>query len=229
MATFTAAEDLKALLGEDVIAGLEVTDKGVLDISWVQGQVFDNTNDIIVDVIANAGTTMTDDDTNYLYWADGAPTILAVKLTVPTGNEVLVATVVTSSGDIDSVTEHGFDFSSVSGLDGRPVIRLEGDKNAPFYKAYGQIIIGEENLNRNDPLAGFRSESYRVLVILEKDGGTGPALLKRIMAQMGSVFNTNNNSPDPTYEYALLYNWMGLYTMGKIDIFIDVLKRKVVT
>lgn len=225
--TFNAAESLKLLLGEDIIAGLEVTDEGTLDISWVRGHVFNQSSDIIVPVQANTGTTLTDDDTNYLYWADGAPTVLAVKLTLPTGNEVLVATIICTAGDITSITEHGFDFSSVSGLNGRPAIRLIGDIELPYAKNYGQIIIGQETLIRVVPAAGYRAEHYRIMVQLMLASGVGPALLKAVMAQMDEMFKTNNDLSNYTYLYELLYTWEGLYTLGKITIPITAIKDKV--
>jgi len=223
--TFTAAEDLKTLLGENIIGGLEVTDKGVLDISWKEGQVFDVSADLVKNVVANAGTTLTDDDTNYLKWKTGAT--LAVELTEATGNEVAIADIVCSGVDIDSITEHGFDFSAVAGLEGRPVIRLEGDKEPDFRKNYGRILIGAESLPRSDRFVSYRNEFYRILMSLELDEGTGPALLKRMLAQVKSVFLSNFDKIDHVYDYELLYQWDGLYTLGFIEIFVEAVKEKV--
>lgn len=226
MAIFTSAEDLKSFLGEEIIAGLEVTDAGVLAITWVQGQIFNVSGDIIVDIAAG-GDNVADDDISYLVW-DSA-NALELQLTTAAGNQVLVATIEASSGDIDTVTEHGFDFSNVSGLNGRPVIRLFGDKEVPFFKTYGQIIIDEENLIDLKSKFAFRDEEYRLITRFIYDG-EGPAVLKNIIGEVDGVFRANNKLHQGLrdYLYFLKGSWNTNYRASNIRMLVDATKDMVV-
>ena len=220
MTIFDAAKILKVLLGSNIIAGHEVTDAGALAITWVQGQIFNISGDLIVDVVSG-GDNVTDDDTSYLVWNSG--TALELQAGTATGNQVLVAQIDASGVDIDTITEAGFDFSSVSGLGGRLVIRLLGDKEPPFYNEYGEFIIEEENLVVVRPSFSFRKEEYRIICNLMIDSH-GPALLKAIISQIDSVFRTNNKSQTKDYHFDLKGGWPTNYKAGLIKLVIDAKK-----
>lgn len=223
MAIFTSSEDLKAFLGANIIGGLEVTDAGGLDITWVQGMIYDGGNDVNQPV-SSSSDTVTDDDTTYLLWKTG--TNLELSAVTAAGMEVLVATIIASSGDIDSITEAGFDFSSVSGLDGRPVIILDGDNEPGFTKEFGEIIITAENLVNNIPKFSFRREDYRNPVEVSYRG-SGSKIMKAIIAQIDSVFKTNNKSQLKSYHYDIDGSWDTNYFVGVIKLFIDARKNMV--
>ncbi len=223
MAIFTSAEDLKAFLGANIIGGLEVTDAGGLDITWVRGMIYDGGNDLNIEVAAGSDT-VTDDDTTYLLWKSG--TALELSAVTAAGVEVLVATIVAASGDISSITEAGFDFSSVSGLDGRPVIILDGDNEPGFSKEYGQIIIMNENLVNSIPKFSFRKEDYRNPIEVSYRG-SGSKVIKNIIAQMDGVFKPNNKSQLKTYHYDIDGSWDTNYYVGVIKLFVDARKNMV--
>ena len=223
MTLFTNAEDLKEFLGADIIGGLEVTDAGGLAITWLEGMVYDATNDINQAIIAG-GDNVTDDDTTYLLWKTA--TGLELSAVTAAGTEVLVATIVASSGNIDSITEAGFDFSVVTGLAGRPIIRLAGDKEPDFKRTYGQIIIGIDNLIQSIPNFSYRKENYRVQVDLNYKS-TGYQIMKRIINQIDSVFKPNNKSQLKTYHYDIDGSWDTNYRFGNIRLFVDARKPMV--
>lgn len=223
MAIFTSAEDLKAFLGENIIGGLEVTDAGGLDITWVKGMIYDGGNDVNQPVAAGADT-VTDDTTTYLLWKTGST--LELSAVTAAGVEVLVATIAASSGDIDTITEAGFDFSNVSGLNGRPIIILEGDNEPGFSKEYGRIIISEENLVNNIPKFSYRREDYRNPVEVSYRG-SGSKLLKAIIGEMDDMFKPNNKSQLKTYHYKIDGSWDTNYFIGFVKLFVDSRKSMV--
>lgn len=225
MPIFDSVKELKIILGENIIGGHEVTHVGGsgLDITWVKGAIYDATNDIMVNVAAGSAT-LTDDDTNYLKWKSGA--ILVVELTTATGNEVLIAEIDTSSGDIDAITEEGFDFDAVTDLDGRPLILLGGDGYPNINKTYGQIIIEDENLINAIPKFYYRTEEYRNLVKVNYDS-LGAHILKNIIAQMDSIFRANNKLQTRTYRYEMRGSWNTNYKSGLVRLFVDCKKDMV--
>lgn len=219
-----AAEDYKSLLTANVIGGCDVTDEGVIDISYSDGIVFDVTNDI--NVAINASTvdvTLTDDDTNYLYWVAGAG--LAVKLTVPTGNEVLVATIVCASGDITTITPAGFDVANLTNISTRPTIILEDDER-PHYHTDSLLVITDENLLGFDSKFAVRIEDYKLNIEITAKRQTSSIGIKDLVAEIDSKNKSNNEAGNTNeYTYQLAYTWASYYKIGVVNLIVNCKRR----
>lgn len=220
-----AAEDFKSFLSDNVVGGCDVTDEGVLDISYSAGIVFDVTNDENQSIVASpADITLTDDDTNYLYWTTG--TALAVKLTVPTGNEVLVATIVTAIGDITSITPAGIDPANLTNISIRPVVRLADDKHPTFYTV-ATVIIKQENLAGFENSFAIRKEEYRLLVdVSVNNSENGSIGLKDLIAEIDSKNRANNKLQTREYFYDLSYAWRATFVKGLLALVVTCKRRQ---
>lgn len=229
MTVFRASEDIKILLGANIIGGLDVTDDGSGTgrlISYTEGSVYDAANGTNQIVSAASAVDLTTDDTHYLYWSTG--TALAFKQTVPTGNEVLVATIVTIAGNIDELTNAGFNVDNVDGISNRPTIRLVGEDELLYFQTGGQIIINDENLVRVEDRVQFRDEFYRVLIDLTFNTNTiSSNILKNILSEMDSKIQTNNSSATREYYFMMSYGWEGNIALGHILIVVDAIREMV--
>ncbi len=219
-----AAEDYKSFITSNVLGGCNVTDKGVLDISHDIGMVFDVTNDTNIPIVATTvDITLTDDDTNYLYWSAGSS--LAVKLTVPTGNEVLVATIITAAVDISSITPAGFDPANLTNLTTRPLFLLKDDTDEEFY-AEAVIKITDENLLGFENSFAIRKENYRLVLEITVDSTTS-ITIKDLIAEIDAKNKTNNALQTREYYYTMTYAWNSSYLEGIINLII-ICKRRAI-
>ena len=229
MTVFRASEDIKILLGANIIGGLDVIDDGGGTgrlISYTEGSVYDAANGINQIVSAESALDLVTDDTHYLYWTTG--TALAFKQTVPTGNEVLVATILTEGGNITSITNAGFDVDNVSGISERPTIRLVGENELLYFQTGGQIIINDETLVRVEDRVQFRNEFYRVLIDLTFNTDTiSSNTLKNILTEMDSKIQTNNNNATREYYFMISYGWEGNIALGHVLIIVDAIREMV--
>jgi len=220
-----AAEDYKSFISANVLGGCDITDEGVLDISYSDGIVFDVANDENQAIVASiVDITLVDDDTNYIYWTSGSD--LLAKLTVPTGNEVLVATIVTASGDISSITPAGIDVANLTNISTRPVILLEDDKDPHFY-TNAKIIITDENLISMASSFANRNEEYIVLIDVLVDSSNGSIGLKDLIAELDSKHRTNNDDQTREYYYEFTYTWRSVFVKGMMSLPINCKRRQV--
>ncbi len=218
-----AAEDYKSLLTADVVGGCNVTDEGTLDISYDAGIIYDAANDINVAIIATTSDiTLTDDDTNYLRWTSGGS--LGVILTVPAGNDVLVATIVCAATDITGITPAGFNPSNLTNISTRPTMILQGDK-LPHYYSMATIIIKEENLLGFESSYAVRKESYKLSLEIRVKLQSASIAIKDLIAEIDTKNKTNNALQTREYYYEISYGWNSAYLDGVVNLFVECKRR----
>lgn len=228
MTAFDAAEDLKILLGANIIGGCDVTDDGGGTgrlISYATGYVYDAANDNNQIIVAATAVDLLTDDTHFVYWTAG--TGLLNKTTAVSGNDVLIATVTTTGGNISDITPAGFNHNNVAGISTRPFIMLNSHKlDLRFSKDSGVIYVKDEVLNNFDLSFQMIWEFYTVMVGVTYDGSLGSKTIKNIIREIRSKIVTNNRLLGHEYFYNPKYNWEGISQLGSIDMIIDAKARR---
>lgn len=94
----TLIQWLEDVSNSGIMDAVDVTDEGTLEVSWTLGEIFDQSNQLIVDTVASTSDFLTDDAVNYLKWVSGAD--LTLSTTDAEGNERSIAHFAAQDGDI---------------------------------------------------------------------------------------------------------------------------------
>lgn len=105
-----------------------------------------------------------------------------------------------------------------------PSIRLMYEGHPAAHADSGEIVIIRERLLNIREFTHHRTEIYRIFITIRYDG-TDPTILKSIMDEIQSAFDTENATVDREYYWDMLYAWNGGVKLGQIRMLVNATKQ----